>query len=230
MKISVLLPVYNGEKYLRESIDSVLDQTYENFELLIGLNGSTDGSANIAKAMKRRDERIRVFDYGSDKGKPKTLNKLLKQSSGKYISLQDDDDIWLVHKLQKQIELAKELKENYDVIGSQIMYIDESGKCPTKWGSGPMLEIGNEKISALTKAYNNQVANSSTLIKKSSLKEVGGWDESLPALEDMELWIRMIEAGHKFINIDEILVMHRIHDNSNFNQKNWNPTELFSKK
>ena len=132
--------------------------------------------------------------------------------------------------LQKQIELAKELKENYDVIGSQIMYIDESGKCPTKWGSGPMLEIGNEKISALTKAYNNQVANSSTLIKKSSLKEVGGWDESLPALEDMELWIRMIEAGHKFINIDEILVMHRIHDNSNFNQKNWNPTELFSKK
>ena len=90
MKISVLLPVYNGEKYLRESIDSVLDQTYENFELLIGLNGSTDGSANIAKAMKRRDERIRVFDYGSDKGKPKTLNKLLKQSSGKYISLQDD--------------------------------------------------------------------------------------------------------------------------------------------
>lgn len=226
MKISILLAVYNGEKYLRQSIESILDQTHKDFEVLIGLNGTTDNSRQIAKFFQKKDKRVKVFDYRGDKGKPKTLNKLLKEANGEWIAIQDDDDIWLVYKLQKQIKNTK----NYDVVGTQIMYIDEDGRCPTKYGSGPLLATDNKKICKLTKSYHNQIANSSVLIKKSSLENVGGWDESLPALEDLDLWVRMIKENNKFTNIDEILVMHRVHEESNFNQKKWDPTELFSSK
>ena len=115
--VSILLAVYNGEKFLSQSIDSILYQTFKDWELLIGFNGTTDTSKEIVK--KYTDSRIRTFDYGDSKSKPATLNKLLKESKFDLIALQDDDDIWFPKKLELQIEKI----DTYDIIGSFITYI-----------------------------------------------------------------------------------------------------------
>jgi len=210
--ISILLPVYNGEKYLKKSLDSVLSQTFTDFELLVGFNGTTDNSRDIVNSIK--DSRIRVFDYGEDKGKGKTLNKLLKESTRDWIALQDDDDIWHKYKLDRQIKLTS---YDYDVIGTQIKYIDEND-----WHSGDVSLITNPYLikDFCLKGY-NQVANSSTLIKKLALVEIEGWREDIDGIEDFDLWIRLLKNNKNIINLNEVLVSHRLHKNSNFNTKDF---------
>ena len=218
--ISILLPTYNGQKYIDQSVKSILNQTYSNFELLIGLNGEPQEPTTEVLS-KFSDPRIKIFNY-THKGKPKTLNKLLGKASYEIVALQDDDDVWHNKKLELQLELMKK----YDVVGSQIMYIDENGFSPTKLGAGPTLSTNSNTIHKSMLVYENHIANSAALIKKQSIIDVGKWDESLPALEDMGLWIKMLKNGCKFINIDYTLVCHRIHEASNFNSKKWDPKEL----
>ena len=206
--ISILLPVYNGETFLKFSIESILNQSYKNFELLIGFNGTVDSSKEIAKSYN--DVRIKIFDYGDDKGKPKTLNKLLFESKYDWVALQDDDDIWEINKLEKQIEHIN----NFDVIGSQILYCDSLNNIIS---GNPILELYDQNIKYKTIRGNNQVANSSVLMRKSSVIRVGGWDESLDGLEDYDLWIRLMVEGYRFTNLPDYLMIHRKHQNSNFN-------------
>ena len=169
--VSVLLAVYNGEKYLRRSIESVLNQTYEDFELLIGFNGTVDGSKEIVKEFS--DERIRVFDYGMDAGKSKTLNKLIKEAKGEWLAMQDDDDIWMPKKLEIQMELAE--TGNYDVIGSRIFYCNELEKITGM----PNIYLNHEDIFSRSMKGDNQVPNTSAIFKKSIAEEVNGWNEDL---------------------------------------------------
>jgi glycosyltransferase involved in cell wall biosynthesis len=112
--ISILLATYNGEKYISLAIESVLNQSFKDFELLIGFNGTTDSSKGIV--YRYNDPRIRVFDFGDDKGKSKTLNKLLIESRYDHVCLQDDDDVWVYNKLEKQTNYFEE----YDVVGTLI--------------------------------------------------------------------------------------------------------------
>ena len=206
-KVSVLLAVYNGEKYIKKAIESVLNQTYSNLELLIGFNGTKDNSKRIIGEFN--DPRIKVFDYGMDKGKSKTLNKLIKEASFDWIAVQDDDDIWLPRKLEAQIKYT----ELYDVIGTFIVYIDEFDNITGQ----PSLKYKNNDIKLNTTQGSNQLANSSVLLKKNKLIEVGMWDESLSCLEDFDLWIKLIKNNCNFINVSKPYVFHRIHKQSNFN-------------
>jgi glycosyltransferase involved in cell wall biosynthesis len=209
--VSILLAVYNGEKFLSQSIDSILYQTFKDWELLIGFNGTTDNSKEIVN--KYTDSRIRTFDYGDSKGKPATLNKLLKESKFDLIALQDDDDIWFPKKLELQIEKI----DTYDIIGSFITYIDVNNDSI----GAPSLSIQHESIIQKTKAGDNQIANSSALIKKNKLIEINGWDETLKGLEDLDVWLKLINSKCVFYNIPKSLVMHRLHSNSNFNTQNF---------
>lgn len=213
--ISILLPTYNGEKYLSESINSILSQSFKNFELLIGINGSTDSSKEIINSYK--DNRIRVFDY-VDKGKSKTLNKLLKESKYDLIALQDDDDVWISDKLESQLNYI----DKYDVIGTFISYIDEFGNMK----GFPNLHINHEDIIKLSLSGNNQIANTSAIFKKSDAESIGGWREGIEGIEDFDFWLKLIRKGKKFINIPEKLVLHRIHKNSNFNTKKWDLNKI----
>jgi glycosyltransferase involved in cell wall biosynthesis len=216
--VSILLATYNGEKFIKECITSIINQSFKDWELLIGFNGTTDNSKQIVS--KFNDKRIRIFDYGNDKGKSKTLNKLLLESKYEWISIQDDDDIWLEKKLEKQLEFI----DQYDVIGTMINYIDEYGY---SLPDSPVFSLNHEEIIYKTKQGDNQIANSSVLLKKEILNEFGKWDENLDLLsdegyqpcEDYELWLRLIKNNKKFVNLKEKLVLHRLHKNSNFNNK-----------
>lgn len=207
--ISILLATYNGEKYIKECIDSVINQTYKDWELLIGFNGTTDNSKDIVSSYD--DKRIKVFDYGDDKGKSKTLNKLLKKCKYDWCAMQDDDDIWLKDKLENQVLY---LNEDYDVIGTRINYLIED-----KITKGPKLSLSDKEIKRRSFLGDNQVANSSSIFRKSDALDLGGWNEKVEGIEDFDFWLKLMRKNKVFINIPKYLVLHRMHPESNFNTK-----------
>lgn len=206
---SILLATYNGEKYISKSIESILDQTIKEWELLIGINGTTDKSKEIVQQYK--DKRIKIFDYGNDKGKAKTLNKLIKESKYNWLAIQDDDDIWKKNKLQRQLNYTS----SYDVIGTYIHYIDELDEVTFNLE----LKVEDKDIKALSFLGNNQVANTSAIFKKSIAIDIGGWREDIDGIEDFDFWLKLMKHGKLFYNVPEYLVYHRIHKQSNFNTK-----------
>lgn len=215
--ISILLAVCNGEKYISQSVGSIIDQTFKEWELLIGLNGTTDSSREIINSFQ--DKRIKLIDYGDDKGKAKTLNKLIKKAKYDWCAIQDDDDIWLPDKLKLQsIHM-----EDFDVIGTFIKYIDKDGNIK----GGPTLSVKHEDINRQCINGTNEIANSSAIFKTELANEVSGWNEELDLMagrgyqpcEDFDFWIKLLKKGAFFYNIPNHLVLHRIHSESNFNTK-----------
>lgn len=219
--VSILLAVYNGEKYIKKSIDSILNQTYTDFELLIGFNGTIDQSKNIVNEYK--DDRIKIFDYGMDSGKSKTLNKMLKHANGEWIAIQDDDDIWIQTKLDIQMKYAD--TGQFDVIGTKIFYCNEEDIITGE----PNLYLNHDEI--LSSCFNgdNQIANTSAIFKKEDTLFVKGWDENIIGIEDFDFWFKLIKKGCRFINIPTPLVLHRIHNGSNFNIKRYDINHLINR-
>jgi glycosyltransferase involved in cell wall biosynthesis len=210
--VSILLATYNGSKYIKKSIQSIINQTYAEWELLVGINGTTDNTEEIVKSFS--DSRIKIYNFGDDKGKAKTLNKLLKFAKFEFIAIQDDDDIWLEDKLENQIKYANE----FDVIGTLINYIDENDNIIGK----PNLSVVHDDIISKSLNGDNQVANTSAMVRKDFALAVNGWSLELDGIEDYDFWLRLIRENKKFINVDKVLVLHRLHRQSNFNTKQHN--------
>ena len=203
--ISILIPIYNGIEFIDESVTSVLNQTYTDWELLIGVNGHPKNS-NVYKKAKEYEKsiKIRVFDFYNIKGKSNTLNEMLKFCNYKYIALLDVDDIWHPQKLEVQSSL---FVSNYDVIGSRCIWF---GDAPDIVPNIPTGDISNFDFSLV-----NPIINSSSIIKK----EFCYWNSKWDGIEDYDLWLRLRKLGKKFFNCNEILVRHRIHSSSAFNAK-----------
>jgi teichuronic acid biosynthesis glycosyltransferase TuaG len=210
-KISILLPVYNDEKYLSFCLESIKKQTYPYFECLIGFNGTLDRSREVAAEIIKNDDRFIIFDYGNEKGKSITLNKMLRGANTEYISLIDGDDFWAPTKLQKQTELLGK----YDILGTLTHYINEENSITHYLN---LSESSNDIREGIRRGH-NQIVNSSCLVKKKDIIDCGGWDSNFEGLEDFDLWMRLYKMGKTFYNIQEFLVYHRVHQGSNFNSK-----------
>jgi len=206
--ISILMPIYNGIEFINESVSSILEQTYDNWELLIGINGHPPNSEvyQIAKAFQEKNAKagqalgkIRVFDFYNIKGKANTLNEMIKYCNYDYVALLDVDDIWHPQKLEIQTVWLN----NYDVIGSNCVWFgDRPGIVP---------KIPQYDFSNFNFANVNPIINSSVVVRK----ELCNWNEN--GIEDYDLWIRLWKLNKKFYNCPEILVKHRIHSTSAFN-------------
>ena len=204
------MPIYNGIEFIEESVSSILNQTYHEWELIIGINGHAENSDvyKIAKEYEKRSDKaaqtfgkIRVYDFYNIKSKSNTLNEMIQYCKYEYIALLDVDDIWHPQKL----ELQSQLLNSYDVIGSNCVWFgDRPGIIPT-------IPIGD--ISNYDFALVNPIINSSCIIKK----ELCYWSEN--GIEDYDLWLRLRKQNKKFYNFKEILVKHRIHNASVFNAK-----------
>jgi len=205
--ISILLPVYNGVEYMDESVLSVLNQTYKDWELLIGVNGHPPNSDVYRKAFEyvKKDVlgRIKVFDLHKIKGKVDTLHELLKYTTFDWVALIDVDDIWIKNKLLKQSSFMND----YDVIGTHAHYIGDNNGIPL---------IPLYDISRMNFVNANPIINSSVLLKK----QLCYWDKSYEGIEDYELWLRLRKEKKTFYNLPDILVRHRIHNTSQFNTQN----------
>jgi glycosyltransferase involved in cell wall biosynthesis len=201
--ISVLIPIYNGIEFIEESVSSVLNQTYEQWELLIGINGHPQNSNiyKIAKEYEKKSDKIRVFDFYTIRGKSNTLNEMIRFCNYNYVALLDVDDVWHPQKL----EIQSNALNNYDVIGSKCIWFgDRPGVIPQT----PIGDISNIDFSII-----NPIINSSSVIRK----ELSYWNEN--GVEDYDLWLRLRKQNKKFFNFKEILVKHRIHSKSAFNSK-----------
>lgn len=201
--ISILMPIYNGIEFINESVPSILKQTYDKWELLIGINGHPQNSEiyNIAKAFEEKCDKVRVFDFYNIKGKSNTLNELITYCKYDYIALLDVDDIWHNQKL----ELQSLWLNNYDVIGTNCVWFGDI--------SGIVPPIPQYNFSNYNFANVNPIINSSVVVRKN----LCWWNSKFDGLEDYDLWIRLRLKNKKFYNCPQILVKHRIHNASAFN-------------
>ena len=203
--ISVLMPIYNGIEYISESVESVLSQTFQKWELIIAVNGHEQDSFTykIARDYADIDNRIRVYDFSDIKGKANTLNHVIQHCNYDYVAILDVDDIWLPTKLAVQAELLDQ--DQYDVVGTKCVYFENL--------EGVVPQIPHGDFSDFNFKLVNPVINSSAVLRK----ELGFWKEEFAGVEDYELWTRLRRANKRFYNFEDVLVKHRVHQNSAFN-------------
>jgi glycosyltransferase involved in cell wall biosynthesis len=212
--ITVLMPVYNGATYLNDAIDSILNQTFSDFQFLIIDDGSTDDSVKIIKSYD--DYRIRVVKNKNNLGQSATLNKGLELARGKYIARMDQDDISMPERLKKQFEFM-ENKSDIDVCGSWIQLMG-------KYDGIVELETDSEriKINLLT---NQNLAHPAVMIRKSTLvKYELSYNPTFTIGNDYDLWVRMFDYC-SFANLPEPLLKFRMHDNQ-YSKILWEQNEV----
>ena len=199
-KVTVLMPVYNGALYLREAIDSILNQSYSDFEFLIINDGSIDKSVEIINSY--HDTRINLVSNEINKGLIYSLNRGLEIACGKYIARMDCDDISMPDRLAKQVDLMENSPE-IGVCGSWIEYF-------VGCQSLLKLPITDKKIRR-TMIFRNPMAHPTVMMRSSVLKKNKlYYDPSYHYVEDYELWTRLAHYT-QFYNIPEALLKYRIH-------------------
>ncbi len=200
-KVTVLMPVYNGQKYLRPAIESILNQTYKDFEFLIINDGSKDNSLDIIKRYADKDSRIRLITR-PNKGLVATLNEGLAKARGEYIARMDCDDISLKKRLKTEVDYL-DSHPDVGLVGSNYSIIDGRGKVLVS--TNVFTHPDDLKLCLVTC---NQYGHGSVMIKRSVLKQVGNYDKSVGHLEDYDLWIR-ISRVTRVANIEEPLYRWR---------------------
>lgn len=203
--ISVIIPAYNAEKTIKETIDSVLNQTFTDFELIVINDGSEDSTLDIVSSIP--DPRIKVFSY-SNSGPQKSRNRGLEKASGEYIALLDSDDLWTQDKLEAQLQA---LQENPDVLVaySWTDYIDEFGDF--LYPGSHVTETGDVYAKLLVKNFLENGSN--PLICRDALTKIGGFDESLLGSQDWDLYLRLA-SQYNFTAVPRSQILYRLSSHS----------------
>ena len=201
-KISVIMPVYNGERFLEEAVVSILDQTYGNFELIVAYDESSDQSLEIINEYQNFDNRI-VLSSGKKRGLSSSLNDAIEISRGKYIARMDADDISFPQRFEKQIELME--KENLDICGCHYVLINDRGKY-----LDTVLTPLDDDALILYLAMGVPFAHGSVMMRKDFITENNlEYGTGARFAEDKALWIDMYKRSAKFSNVDDILFKYR---------------------
>ncbi len=200
-KITVLMSIYNGEKNLYRSIDSILNQTFTDFEFLIIDDGSTDRTLEILQ--NYNDPRIKVIANEKNIGLTKSLNKGIKIAKGKYIARQDSGDISCSERLAKQYYFLENNKE-YGLVGSWTEVIDGNNNHIQYWKQESEPELIFYILS-----FRNCLTHTSVMFDREFVGEIGGYNEKYERSQDYELWYR-ISRKKKIYVIQEYLVKWRM--------------------
>ena len=200
------MPVYNGAEYLEQAIDSILNQTYQNFEFIIILDGPNKSLEKYISNYAKIDQRIKYYINEKNLGLSKSLNKAIKYSKGNYIARQDSDDISLKERLEKQISFFKN-NLSISVLGTQAIKINDKG-----------IVIGREKNKLHHNnmeifLYKNPFVHSSVMFVKDHFYEVGQYNENLEVSQDYDLWVRFV-SNFKLCNLNSYLLKLRMHRSS----------------
>lgn len=201
-KISVVLPVYNGEKYLGQSIQSVIAQTYQNWELIIVNDHSTDNSLKIAEEFTAKDNRIKIISNPINKKLPASLNIGFKEATGNFYTWTSDDNEYHPEAFERMANFLNNNSE-YSLVYCSCRRISEKGECGF-WG--------NESYSP-DKLLQSNIIGACFLYRQQIAEQIGNYDESMFLAEDHEYWLRMALVSN-IAHIDDILYNYRIHDKS----------------
>ncbi|MFZ5908148.1 MAG: glycosyltransferase [Nitrospirota bacterium] len=204
-KISVILPVYNAQKYVSIAIESILTQSYKEFEFIIINDGSTDNSCDIIKSYD--DDRI-VFINQERKGLIYTLNHGIQKARSQYIARMDSDDISQPERLLIQLSFMKK-HSNIGVLGTGCQFINSEGRL-----IGRKLSIIGEHSQILDNTLNARrgvsIIHPTAMIRKDVLLEAGGYHERFPVCEDVDLWLRIANTSKLHV-IPDVLLLFRVH-------------------
>lgn len=198
--LSVILPVYNAEKYIKESIYSVLNQTFSDFELIILNDGSKDNSDEVIKSIN--DDRI-VYIEHANMGLAATLNKGIELSRANLIARQDNDDLSMPTRFQKQIEFFNH-HPDYALLGTCAEIINENGEDKKMYLDHP-LKDAELKFALL---FNNPFVHSSVMFKKQVIQKIGTYYTGKEVFEDYNLWSRVAQTD-KVANLSDRLLKYR---------------------
>lgn len=206
-ELTVLLPVYNGEAYLREAIDSILEQTFDDFELLIVNDASQDESVAIIESYT--DKRIRLLHNETNLGLAATLNRGLAEARSRWVARHDQDDISHKERLAHQMAYVRKHPETV-LLGAQAMMIDEAGRIHR-----PVYVPRDPYAIRLRACFGNPVLHGTVLYDRDVvLYRYGGYDPNFPNCEDFEFWSRMLRDGVCLRNLRHSLLKYRQHGGS----------------
>jgi len=200
-RVNVVMSTFNGEHYIEQAVESILHQTFADFELIIVDDGSTDRTAEILSSYD--DPRLRVIRQ-ANAGLTASLNHGIASAQGEYIARMDDDDIATPERLSKQVAFL-DAHPSIGVIGTAYRIIDEiSGR---EWE--PKVPTSDHEVRRHL-IRGNPFAHSSVMLRKAVLLAAGGYDESYPHIQDYELWVRLAQQT-RLVNLPEVLTIHRFH-------------------
>lgn len=210
IKVSIILPTLNGSKFIHRTIESVISQTYSNWELLVINDGSNDNTENIIKEFIAKDSRIIYLKNESNLGIQKTSNLGLKRAKGEYIARIDDDDEWVdKDKLKKQVEFLND-NLDYVLVGTGVIVVDENGDELFRYlTTNDDVKIRNKILSK------NIFINSSVIFRRDSAIKLGGYSEKeiIKHIEDYDLCLKLGLVG-KFYNLPYFATKYTSRKNS----------------
>lgn len=203
-KISIVIPVYNGENYLKEAIDSALNQTYENIEVIVVNDGSKDKTSEICKSYGNK---IKYYEKENG-GVSSALNLAIDKMSGDYFSWLSHDDIYLNNKIETQVKYLNKCQNKNVILYSDYLLMNSIGKEFNK----PIIfndkELKEKKHYALLRGAVNGIT---LLIPKIVFQECGKFNETLRCTQDYDLWWRILKK-YDFIHLTDLITKTRIHD------------------
>jgi glycosyltransferase involved in cell wall biosynthesis len=202
--VSVLIPVYNVETFVEEAIQSITSQTYQNLEIIVIDDASTDNTYKIIETLTKQDCRIKLYKNEKNLKIVKTLNRALTLATGEYIVRMDGDDISIPDKVEKQLAFLKN-NPNIDLVGSHIVFIDQYGN-----------EIKRTTMATSCESCKNIASIAIPILhiwmcKKRVYDTLSGYRE-LPGAEDYDFLLRMLSKNMKITNLDEFLYKVRLRD------------------
>ena len=207
-KVSIIVPMYNAEKFIRKTIESVLAQTYQNWEMLIMNDVSTDNSLAVVSGYAKKDKRIKIINTEKNVGVVKGRNFLIDLASGKYIAFLDADDYWHNEKLEKQIKFMKE--KNASISCTEYTRVKENE------------EKINDVIIKEEISYNDMLKNNylGCLTVMYDAEKIGKrYFKELEKNEDYVLWLEIVKDVNTIYGLKENLAYYRVLDNSRSSNK-----------
>ncbi len=209
--VSIIMPAYNSERFIAESIESVLAQTYPHWELIVIDDGSNDSTASIIKEYSKNDSRIKYY-YQENQKQGRARNNGISKSNGDWIAFLDHDDLWAPEKLAKQVEFIN--NNNVDLVFSDGYIFNSSDK-----NTDQAFQIktgfykGNDALKLFLQC--NRIPMLSVLVSKNAIDACGGFEEhpDIQNADDYLLWLRMLAKGFSFYGMPDKLVYYRLHEN-----------------
>lgn len=213
--VSIIIPTFNGAKYIKRAVESVQNQTYKNIEIIIINDGSTDETFSIISELGKKDSRIIILTNETNLGFVKSLNKGARKAQGKYITRIDDDDIWCgLDRLEKQIGFL-ETHPDYVLVGGGMIKIDEKNREVARY-------LFPEKDEDIKKSILlcDSIAHGTVFFRKEAFEKVGGYSEQFGFFADTELSLKLGKLG-KFYNFQEYFSYYFDKELcSNYNRRN----------
>jgi glycosyltransferase involved in cell wall biosynthesis len=203
--ISVIIPTYNGERYVKQAVDSVLAQTCRDFEIIVVDDGSTDGTAEL---LRPYGDRI-AYVYQENRKLPAARNAGIRVARGQYLAFLDSDDLFLPHKLTAQARCLDEWPD-VGLVASGHQYVDEAGRMLQE--SRPW--IGRPAITLESILFGGLAPVHAVLLRRDWFDRVGGFDEQFAYCEDMDLWYRLALAGCPMVWEPAVVCQYRLHGNN----------------